>query len=256
MSHAMTLSIRLVRRAAVACVVAWAACAGPAQAALVLNGTRVVFPEHTRDVTIRLDNVEHQPVLAQTWIDDGRVEVPPEQMRTPFVVAPSLMRVEPGRGAVLRITSLNESLPADRESLYWLNVLEAPVAREDADHHLRFGFRTRIKLFYRPAALAEGIDLAPEQLVWKAFAQDSPDAGPDLALEVSNPTPYYVSFGRVESDPGGHFVSAGGGMVPPFGSARFRFTGITSPSKRPTTVRYMVIDDYGGRSTITKKLAN
>lgn len=256
MSRAMTLSVRIPQFAVTACVVAWSACAMPAQAALVLNGTRVVFPERARDVTVRMENTETRPVLAQSWIDDGRVEVPPEQLRTPFVVTPTLTRVEPGKSAVLRITYMQEPLPADRESVFWLNVLEVPAARQDTDNQLRFGFRTRIKLFYRPAALAEGVDLAPDHLVWKAVADTSRASVHGLSLEVSNPTPYYVSFGKVESDLGGSYVSAGGGMVAPFGTARFPLPGVASHSHRQATVRYMVIDDYGGRSTITKTLAD
>ncbi|OXI90437.1 molecular chaperone [Burkholderia sp. AU31652] len=251
----MTLSIRIPYPRVVAGVVAWAACATLAQAALLLNGTRVIFPERARDVTVRMENSGTEPVLAQSWIDDGRVDVPPEKMRTPFVVAPTLVRVEAGRGAVLRITNMQASLPTDRESVFWLNVLEVPTVQQDADNQLRFAFRTRIKLFYRPSALANDVGMAENKLVWKV-ADGAAHAGRHpVALEVSNPTPYYVSFGKVEGEVGGAFVEAGGGMVEPFGAQRFPLPGVT-PSQRPTTVRYMTIDDYGGRSTITKKLTD
>ncbi len=252
----MILSFRTLNYVVACCVVAWTACAVPAQAALVLNGTRVVFPERERDVTVRVENTSEQPVLAQSWIDDGRIDVPPEQLQVPFVVAPSLKRVEPGRGAVLRITHTPAALPGDRESVYWLNVLEVPASQKDSDNQLRFGFRTRIKLFFRPTALADGADAAPDQLVWKAVAATSGGGKREFMLEVTNPTPYYVSFGKVESDPGGTFVSAGGGMVEPFGSARFELPGSVASPHKPAIVRYMVIDDYGGRATITKKLAD
>ncbi|HEF5870665.1 TPA: fimbria/pilus periplasmic chaperone [Burkholderia cenocepacia] len=252
----MILSIRIPYRKAVASVVAWAACASLAQAALLLNGTRVIFPEHTRDVTVRMENAGTQPVLAQSWIDDGRANVPPEQMRTPFVVAPTLTRVEAGRGAVLRITRMEDPLPADRESVFWLNVLEVPAAEQDQDNMLRFAFRTRIKLFYRPAALANDVDLAADKLVWKMAADPQRNNERRVSLEVSNPTPYYVSFGSVEGEIDGTFVPAGGGMVAPFGTERFALPGVGARAHRPATVRYMVIDDYGGRSTITKKLTD
>ncbi|WP_034198257.1 MULTISPECIES: fimbrial biogenesis chaperone [Burkholderia] len=252
----MTLSFRTINHVVMCCVMAWAACAAPAQAALVLNGTRIVFPERERDVTVRVENTSEQPVLAQSWIDDGRVDVPPEQLQVPFVVAPALKRVEPGRGAVLRITHTPASLPGDRESVYWLNVLEVPASQKDSDNQLRFGFRTRIKLFFRPTALADGVDAAPDQLVWKTVAAAPGGHERKLVLEVANPTPYYVSFGKVESDAGGTFASAGGGMVAPFGHAQFVLPGVAISANKAATVRYMVIDDYGGRTTITKKLAD
>lgn len=256
MFRAMILSFRTINYVVKCCVVAWAACAVPAQAALVLNGTRVVFPERERDVTVRVENTSEQPVLAQSWVDDGRVDVPPEQLQVPFIVAPSLKRVEPGRSAVLRITHTPASLPGDRESIYWLNVLEVPAGQKDAGNQLRFGFRTRIKLFFRPTALADGVDAAPDQLVWKTAAAAPGAGGRRVVLEVANPTPYYVSFGKVESDAGGTFVSAGGGMVAPFDRAQFVLPGVAASTRKPATVRYMVIDDYGGRTTITKKLEN
>lgn len=252
----MTLSIRIPYPRVVAGVVAWAACATLAQAALLLNGTRVIFPERARDVTVRMENSGTQPVLAQSWIDDGRADVPPEQMRTPFVVAPTLVRVEAGRGAVLRITNMQTSLPSDRESVFWLNVLEVPTVQQDADNQLRFAFRTRIKLFYRPSALENDVDMAQDALVWRASADAQRVGGRRIMLEVSNPTPYYVSFGMVEAEVGGTFVEAGGGMVAPFGTQRFPLPGVFTQSHRASTVRYMTIDDYGGRSTITKKLTD
>jgi len=252
----MILSIRCPYLQVVAGVMAWAACATLAQAALLLDGTRVIFPEHARDVTVRMENSGTEPVLAQSWIDDGRANVPPEQMRTPFVVAPTLVRVEAGRGAVLRITNMQAQLPVDRESVFWLNVLEVPTVRQDTDNQLRFAFRTRIKMFYRPASLANDVETAQEKLVWKVSADASHAGGRQISLEVSNPTPYYVSFGMVEGDVSGTFIPAGGGMVAPFGSQRFPLPGAAAQSHRPTAVRYMTIDDYGGRSTITKKLTD
>ncbi|GAU01835.1 MULTISPECIES: molecular chaperone [Burkholderia cepacia complex] len=254
--HVMALSIRNPYLASVAGFVAWAACAALAQAALLLDGTRVIFPEHARDVTVRMENSGAAPVLAQSWIDDGRANVPPEQMRTPFIVTPTLVRVEAGRGAVLRITNMQEPLPADRESVFWLNVLEVPAAEQDTDNLLRFAFRTRVKLFYRPAALANDVETAPDKLVWKVSAGTSHTSERQVSLEVSNPTPYYVSFGMVEGDVGGTFISSGGGMVAPFGTQRFPLPGVATRSHRPAAVRYMIIDDYGGRSTITKKLTD
>lgn len=45
-------------------------------------------------------------------------------------------------------------------------------------------------------------------------------------------------------------------MVAPFDRAQFVLPGVAASTRKPATVRYMVIDDYGGRTTITKKLEN
>ncbi|KVN99081.1 molecular chaperone [Burkholderia ubonensis] len=256
----MTSTVHRFFFSVVACVVTWTACADEAQAGLVLNGTRVVYPESAREITLRVANMGREPVLAQSWIDDGRADVPPERLHVPFVVAPAVTRVEPGKDAVLRIKYTHDPLPADRETVFWLNVLEAPPARDADVNALQFAFRTRIKLFYRPDSLKDDADSAPDRLVWRAVTLE-PQAGAGargakVAIEASNPTPYHVSFGQVESDVGGTYVSAGGGMVAPFSKARFPLPGVSVPSNRKASVRYQSIDDYGGRSTATKALTD
>ncbi|KAB0638717.1 molecular chaperone [Burkholderia stagnalis] len=256
----MTSTIRRFYFSVVACVVAWTACAGQVQAGLVLNGTRVVYPENAREVTLRVANMGREPVLAQSWIDDGRADVPPERLHVPFVVAPAVARVEPGKGAVLRIKYTHDPLPVDREAVFWLNVLEVPSTRDADANALQFAFRTRIKLFYRPDSLKDDAASAPDRLVWRAVTPepqaDASARGAKVAVEVSNPTPYYVSFGQVESDLGGAYVSAGGGMVAPFSKARFPLPGVSVLSNHKANVRYQSIDDYGGRSTATKALTD
>ncbi|HHM8571408.1 TPA: molecular chaperone CupB2, partial [Pseudomonas aeruginosa] len=104
-----------------ASAVAIALCVGTAHAGLIAQGTRVVFPASEREVTLRVSNTSGTPVLAQAWIDDGRQDVPPEELQVPFSVTPAVTRVDPNGGAVLRIAYLKAPLPTDRESLFWLN---------------------------------------------------------------------------------------------------------------------------------------
>ncbi|MES2007269.1 MAG: fimbria/pilus periplasmic chaperone [Pseudomonadota bacterium] len=240
-------------------VVALAACASVAQASIVIQGTRLVFPSDAREVTVRLNNIGSEPVLVQNWLDDGQADMPPEKVRVPFTLSPAVGRVEPSKGAVLRIVYTQEPLPADRETVFWLNVLEVPSKKEDAENALLFAFRSRIKVFFRPVQLTD-VDAAPGKLAWKLVTVDRQVPGgktaKQLAVEVSNPTPYYVSFGRVEARLEGKFVSAGGGMVAPLGKETFVLPE-TKPGHHPgALVRYEVINDYGGRYTEEKALAN
>ncbi len=99
-----------------ASAVAIALCAGTAHAGLIAQGTRVVFPASEREVTLRVSNTSGTPVLAQAWIDDGRQDVPPEELQVPFSVTPAVTRVDPNGGAVLRIAYLKAPLPTDRWS--------------------------------------------------------------------------------------------------------------------------------------------
>ncbi|MBO1014519.1 molecular chaperone [Achromobacter sp. SD115] len=224
---------------------AWAA---PAQAGLVLQSTRLVVSPDTRDVTLAIRNAGSGPVLAQSWLDDGSADTPPADMRVPFVLAPAVVRVDPDSGAVLRLSYTREPLPTDRESLFYLNILETPPRDPNDTNVLIFQFRSRIKVFFRPTSLRPHVQAAPGLLTWKL--QPGPRGG--QALEVTNPTPYYVSFASIDLVASGKRTELSGGMVAPFDKTRF---DIPSHASRPTgkvTVQYEVITDYGGANKAEK----
>lgn len=128
--------------------------ASQAHASVVISGTRVVFPSNEREVTIKLTNDGKTPALVQTWIDAGDQNASPETINVPFTLTPSMFRMEPNKGQTLRMIYTNEPLPTDKESLFWLNVLEIPPkANDGADRNeLQIALRTRIKIMFRRKA--------------------------------------------------------------------------------------------------------
>ncbi|WP_250862581.1 fimbria/pilus periplasmic chaperone, partial [Caballeronia sp. INML3] len=83
-----------------------------------------------------------------------------------------------------------EPLPADKESIFYLNVLEVPpkpTGDEASANQLQLAFRTRIKFFYRPSGLKGQATDAPGQIVWHL----KHDGGKN-SIEASNPTQYHV----------------------------------------------------------------
>ncbi|WP_405083874.1 fimbrial biogenesis chaperone [Paraburkholderia caribensis] len=183
---------RLLAGAGVAC----ALFAGAAQASVTIGGTRVVYPLDQREVTVKLNNDSRAPSLVQVWMDDGNVDAKPGYSKAPFVITPPIFRMDAGKSQTLRVMYSGEALPQDRESVYWLNVLDVPPkadARPDANT-LQFAYRTRIKVFVRPPKLQGTPDEAPRQLDWKVVP--APE-GKGQALAVSNPTAYHVSFSEI-----------------------------------------------------------
>jgi chaperone protein EcpD len=84
----------------------------PAQADIVLSGTRIVYKESQKDVTIRLENKGSSPALVQTWLDDGEQNADPSTINVPFNATPPVARIEPGRGQTVKLTYTNSiSLP-------------------------------------------------------------------------------------------------------------------------------------------------
>ncbi|MFC0695586.1 fimbria/pilus periplasmic chaperone [Paraburkholderia humisilvae] len=233
----------------VAATFAAALTADSLQASVTIGGTRVVYPLDQREVTVRLENDSKNPSLVQVWMDDGNADSKPGEAKVPFVITPPIFRMDPRKTQMLRVIfSGDATLPQDRESVYWLNVLDIPPkAEQKADTNtLQFAYRTRIKVFVRPPKLPGNPEEAPHQLEWKLVHAPQ---GKGQALAVSNPTPYFVSFSEIDVVSGSQtYRNEAGGMVPPRGTAV-----ITVPNMDAVpgsaTVRYTAISDYGGALT-------
>ncbi len=161
-------------------------------ASVVIGGTRVIYNAKERETTVKLTNEGKVPALTQAWLDNGDPKAAPSAINVPFTVTPPVARIDPGRGQTLRIIYTGEPLPQDKESVFWLNVLEIPPkpSGDEADaNKLQLAFRTRIKFFFRPSGLKGEPGEAPAQLVWRLAP-----SGKQPALEARNPTPYHVSI--------------------------------------------------------------
>ncbi len=119
----------------------------------------MIFPAKEGEVTVRLTNQNATPALIEAWIDSGDPQSTPDKVHTPFLITPPLFRMEPNHDQSLRIlfTHSEQPLPTDRESVFWLNVLEVPPKPSGPQfqdkNYLQLAIRSRLKLFYRPAGL-------------------------------------------------------------------------------------------------------
>ncbi|WMD22944.1 fimbria/pilus periplasmic chaperone [Achromobacter seleniivolatilans] len=220
--------------------------ASSAQASVTIGGTRVVYPLEQREVTVKLDNDSNLPSLVQVWMDDGDADAKPGDVKVPFVITPPIFRMDAKKGQMLRVMiSGGHTLPQDRESLYWLNVLDIPPKPATAAdvNTLQVAYRTRIKMFARPENLPGKPEDAPAKLSWKIVA--SPD-GKGQAVSVSNPTPYHVSFSEIDVQSGGQtFKNDAGGMVAPHTTQVLPIRNMSSVATG-AKVKYSAINDYGG----------
>lgn len=236
----MRLSRFVVRAVA---AVAFGAVAFATQAAIVITGTRVVYPAQSREVNVRMRNVDERPVLVQAWIDDGNPAAAPNEIQVPFTLLPAVFRVEPHKGQSLRIMFTGENLPEDRESVYWLNVLEIPPKPADAEQRnmIQLAFRTRIKVFFRPKTLVDDPSSVRAQLKW-SIASDEKNT---RVVRVENPSPYYVSIGSLTLNDGVRTADLSPGMVPPFGKVDLSPEKGNLEIKTPATANYSVVNDFG-----------
>jgi len=211
-----------------------------ASASVVIAGTRVVFNAKDRESTIKLTNEGALPALVQVWLDKGDPNAAPAEISVPFTATPPVSRIEPGKGQTLRIFYTGEALPKDKESVYWLNVLEIPPEGSVETNKLQLAIRSRIKFFYRPSDLSGTALEAPSKLDWQLER-----GGKQVRLH--NPTPYFVSLSSFEVNGMDKPVFDDGGMVGPGETKGFALKTEVIP-RSGLKIRYHAINDFGGTS--------
>lgn len=139
---------------------------------IIVNGTRFIYTENEKEITISMNNTADRPALAQVWLDNGDSKQTPEMIKTPFQITPPVSRLEEKGGQVLRIKLTDTNgIPKDKESLWWLNILDIPPAikssKTSVDNSLQLAIRSRFKFIYRPEGLGNP-ELVMEQIKIKS----------------------------------------------------------------------------------------
>ncbi|WP_343583440.1 fimbria/pilus periplasmic chaperone [Herbaspirillum sp.] len=236
------MNTTFLKRLSLACVAVLAM--GAAHASVIITGTRVIYPADEKEVTVKLNNDGNVPALVQAWIDDGDSRIQAQTRAMPFTLLPPMFRLDPAKGQTLRMMYTQDPLPADRESVYYLNVLEIPPRpKADDDRNLlQMAFRSRIKIFFRPKGLAGDANDAPAKMTWSVVPGEE---GKGYALQADNPTPYHVNVTRAGVEVGGKLYESAPGMVAPFSKRAFALEGLSIQPPAPLRMQYETVNDYG-----------
>jgi chaperone protein EcpD len=224
-----------------------------ASAGVVITGTRLIYPAGQKEITVKLNNNGTQPALTQSWIDTGSVESTPTSSKAPFLLSPPVARIDPAKGQTLRVLFTGAPLSQDKESVFWLNVLEIPPKPQDAGdlNTLQMAFRSRIKLFYRPAGLVGTASEAIEQVQWQLVpARD----GQGMALQAFNPSAFHVSLIELDLVVGTQRERSEDGMVAPGETRQFLLPALKARPTGAAQVEFNAINDYGALIATRKTL--
>lgn len=128
----------------------------PAHAGIVIYGTRIIYPTENKEVMVQLMNQGNRSSLVQAWIDDGDTSLPPEKIQVPFMLTPPVAKVGANSGQQIKIRIMPNRLPTNKESIFYLNILDIPPnsPEDEGKNALKFAMQNRIKLFYRPVGVA------------------------------------------------------------------------------------------------------
>lgn len=216
-------------------------------AGVTIDGTRIIFPSEAKSINVQLRNAFDQPALVQTWIDHGNPLEIPSADEIPFILNPSLTRVEPQKGQIIRIIPTDLStLPKDRESLYWFNLLDIPPENQallDVDK-VKFNVRTRIKLFYRPTNL----NIQPQQAYKLLKFKDLNEK----QMEVDNPTPYFITLIQVQNKSKTESYLDNSIILKPFDKTTIH---LVNKVKNPD-ISYSVMNDLGNLQDFNTQYSN
>ncbi|ECJ2623247.1 molecular chaperone [Salmonella enterica] len=206
-----------------------------AHASVTLDRTRAIFNADSKSISLNISNNNNRlPYLAQAWLEDSQQR---KIVGGALVVIPPIQRLEPGGKSMLRIlaTQLANTLPQDRESLFYLNLREIPP-RSNEQNVLQIALQTRIKLFYRPKNIIPKLDYIWQE---KLILHENKNG-----YVIENPTPYYITItglgnNQIQSEKGKFNVT----MLSPKSSIQIKSQHFKEP--------YLTyINDYGGQPTL------
>ncbi|MEJ3966564.1 MULTISPECIES: fimbrial chaperone [Citrobacter] len=216
----------------VMCVMTATLMTGQAAAAFTLNGSRFIYEEGKKNISLEVTNNAKETYAGQVWITN----ISQNKSDVFMVPAPPFFKVVAGQKQIIRLSKVSDALPSDRESLFWLNVQEVPPKPkvEDGQNILSIAMNTQVKLIYRPKALVKARNDAEKNLTLVTR---------DGRMWVNNPTPYYFAVteikvnGKVASLPAEKKNALT--ILAPFTAAD---TGLAPGGK----VSVKSINDYGG----------
>lgn len=215
--------------------------AQPALAAINLGATRIIFSGTDSSQSIDINNRSHnQPYLINVGISDS---LSAKSTSSAFMAAPALFRIDADSSNKVRILKKSNSLPQDRESVFYLNVLAIPTGKAAQDNNdnkfagtLQVATGNTIKLFYRP----DNLPITQKEAMGKL--QLSRQGG---SVKVSNPTPYYISMKTliIDGKKAKLDVIKGTSMIAPFAS------NVYPVSAGQGKAEWTAINDFGGGET-------
>lgn len=160
-----------------------------AHSGVVVDSTRHLYKEGTREISANLENKDNIPYLVKSWVE-------PREGSTSsfFMVTPPLFRLEAKQKNTVRIFPNANIInaPKDRESVYYFNVMSIPPTSDaDSDkNRIQLAVRHRMRLIYRPSSIQDlSINQEAKKLEWKKV---------NNKITVKNTTPFFIYFKSIK----------------------------------------------------------
>lgn len=195
---------------------------------IALGATRVIYPQGDKQVSLPVINSSaDNTFLIQSWVANV------EGIKSPdFILTPPLFVIPPKKENTLRIMYIGPDLPADRETVFYLNSKAIPSVDKNKlqGNTLQIATQSVIKLFIRPKKLTSLSVDAPKTLTCRTE---------NGKVIITNPSPYYVSLVQF-------FV--GGARLPNSMVAPKNTLTVDIPGGGSGSVKFQTVNDFGANT--------
>lgn len=202
-----------------------------ANGGVVVESTRYLYKEGSREISAQLDNKDATPYLMKSW-----VEAPEGGKSSYFMVTPPLFRLEANQKNTVRIfpNAHISGAPRDRDSVYFFNVMSIPPTENDGvdNNKLQLAVRHRMRLVYRPQAIQKmSVNEEAKKIEWRRS---------NGKISVKNPTPFFIYFNSIKVN--GKEISNSIPHIDAFSTKEF-----TLPADiKGNTITWKIATEHGG----------
>lgn len=223
-----------------------------ANAAVVMIGTRIIFPAQKLEHSLQFQNKGQAPYLVQLWLEPENTDQ--AQKALPFITNPTFFKINAEQGQIVRLIFIGEEsqYPQDRESLFYLNFSEIPATKNTvADNNkLTVIFKNKVKVFYRPKSLQNQKMDIKKDLSYTIFTQNNKQF-----IKLINQGPFYITLAKLNIQEHQHqILTIQNDMISPKSELIFPVEKpIVNPEQSRAEIEY--INDYGATvpSEITRQ---
>ncbi len=215
-------------------------------AALSIDRTRMIINEGEKSASLTVRNQNnYAPYLVQSWLEDSDGN----KISNPLVALPPIQRIEAGSKTAVRVQNIKShgQLPSDRESLFYLNILEVPQKNEQGNI-LQMALQTRLKVIYRPEHLK--LDRNALTVTGLNKLRIKKNHG---EYQITNPSPYFITVVSIRNELSkGNVDKFEPFVIGPFQKILKKWEG----KDIGRTMLLSIINDYGARVDISLSYDN
>ncbi|AUU83725.1 molecular chaperone [Leclercia adecarboxylata] len=203
-----------------------------AHAGIVIESTRYLYKEGSREITAQIENKDDMPYLIKSWVETPAGKSPS------FLATPPLFRLEAKQQNTVRLFATTKvDAPDDRESLFFFNVMAIPPSDNTYANNntIQLAVRHRMRLIYRPKSINS---LSPnteaKKLEWRKSGK---------TITLKNPTPFFYYFNMVKL--GNTDINLDVRTISPFSTKKIDIKDINASS-----ISWKIVNDYGGAGSL------